>query len=262
AQAQAGDDGAHDGAHTTDHHNGKHHDDQVGAHQWRNLHDRRCQYSGKAGQCDAEAVSQGDHQRNIHAKGFHQLGVFSAGAKQRTQASFFDHEPGGEADYDGRNHNPGTVYGQVHEAQIDAPLEQCRGGVRLAGHAVETAENAFQQKSDAKGEQQPIKVVQLIEVPDQCFFQDDAEDAHEYGRHDQHDPVIEAEVGQAHPGEEGAQHVQGAVGKINDVKEAENDGEAQRQDSIKGAIDQAQQYLAQQRLNGDAEEVSHIVGDP
>ncbi|CPK48638.1 Uncharacterised protein [Bordetella pertussis] len=96
-------------------------------------------------------------------------------------------------------------------------------------------------------------MVQLVQVPQQQFFDQDAEQADHQRGEDQHDPVIEPQIGQAHPGHEGAQHVQGAVGEVDDVQQTENHGQPQREHGIERAVDQPQQQLPQQCLNGYAE---------
>ena len=83
-------DGPHDRSHAADHHHRENDDDQVGPHERRNLQHRGGQYTGKTGQGHAESVGKGDHARHIDAEGFNQLGVFGAGAQQRSQACAFE----------------------------------------------------------------------------------------------------------------------------------------------------------------------------
>ena len=66
-------------------------------------------------------------------------------------------------------------------------------------------------------------------------------------------PVIDAEMLQQEIGGKGAHHVLRAVGEIDDVEHAEDDGKPQTQQRVERAVDQAEQELAEQRLRGNAE---------
>ena len=69
--------------------------------------------------------------------------------------------------------------------------------------------------------------------------------ADEQRRHDQRDPVVDAEIIQQHPGREGAHHELRAVSEIDDVQQAEDQSQAQAEDGVKGAADQAKQQLSE-----------------
>ncbi len=78
-------------------------------------------------------------------------------------------------------------------------------------------------------------------------------------RHDQQrPPVVQAQVLHQPPGDEGAQHVLRAVGKVDDVQQAKNDGQPQAQQRVKRAIDQADQQLTD---DGGGWDVQHIHRD-
>jgi hypothetical protein len=49
------------------------------------------------------------------------------------------------------------------------------------------------------------------------------------------------------------------VGEIDDVEQAEDDGEAKAQDGIERAVDQAEQQLAEERLWRDSEKLEHVL---
>ena len=55
---------------------------------------------------------------------------------------------------------------------------------------------------------------------------------------------------QQHPGHEGAQHVLRAMREVDDVEQAEDDGQAEAQQRVERAVDQPEQELAEQRLRG------------
>jgi hypothetical protein len=100
-------------------------------------------------------------------------------------------------------------------------------------------------------------VVQFVDPAQQKPLDGRAEDPREQGRQQQHRPVVDPEVVQAHPGEHRAQHEEGTVGEVDDVQHPEDDREAQTQDGVEGAVDQAQQQLAEQHRQGNVE---HLHG--
>ena len=55
---------------------------------------------------------------------------------------------------------------------------------------------------------------------------------------------------------EGAHHVLGAVREVDDVEQAEDHREAERQQRVERAVDQPDQQLAEQRLGRDAEDLA------
>ena len=81
---------------------------------------------------------------------------------------------------------------------------------------------------------------------------DDAGCAHQQRREQQRYPVVQPQILKAEVGHKSTQHVLGAVGEVDDVQQAENHGQAQREQGIKGAIDQADQQLPEQGLGGNA----------
>ena len=61
-------------------------------------------------------------------------------------------------------------------------------------------------------------------------------------------PITDAEILQQEIGDECAHHVLRAVGEIDDVEHAEDDGKAEAQQRVERAVDQTEQQLAEQRL--------------
>jgi hypothetical protein len=96
-------------------------------------------------------------------------------------------------------------------------------------------------------------VIELVQMPKQQPLDQDAEDADEQRRHKQHQPIINAKIGQAHPRKHRSHHVESAMRKVDDVQQAKNDRQSERQHRVKRAIDQPEQQLAQQRRQRTAE---------
>ena len=74
----------------------------------------------------------------------------------------------------------------------------------------------------------------------------------------QHQPVVQAQIFQPHPGQKSTHHVQRPMGEIDDVEHAENHCQTQRQHRVERAVHQTQQQLPEQGRQGNAEKVSHL----
>jgi len=103
-------------------------------------------------------------------------------------------------------------------------------------------------------------MVEFIQPAQHGLFDRDAEGADDEWRQHQHHPVVQLVVIDADEGDEGAHHVQGAVGKVDDVQQAEDDSQAEREHRVEGAVDQPQQQLGHQGLQGDSEDFHRHQG--
>ena len=74
------------------------------------------------------------------------------------------------------------------------------------------------------------------------------------GASDQRDPVVDAELVQPIQRHERAQHVQRAVGEVDDAEQAEDDRQAQAQHRVERAVDQPEQQLAEKGLDRNPED--------
>jgi hypothetical protein len=180
--------------------------------------------------------------------------VLGAGAQVGAEARALDQEPGGQADGDGGDHDPGPVVGQDHEAEIGGAGQQLRHVVGLARDAVLAAEHAFEDQRQAEGEEQAVQRVEPVQALEHQALDDDAEDADDQRREDQRPPVVHAPGVQHDPGGEGADHVQRAVREVHDVEQAEDHREAEAEHGVERAIHQPQHQLAEEGLVGDAED--------
>ncbi|MNL47606.1 hypothetical protein D3C87_1704020 [compost metagenome] len=93
--------------------------------------------------------------------------------------------------------------------------------------------------------------------PQQAALDEHPKDTHQQRRQYQCNPVIHAQVVEPEHGDEGAQHVLGAMGEVDDPQEPENDRQAQAQQSIEGPIDQPQEQLAEQYAQRNTEYDCH-----
>ena len=123
--------------------------------------------------------------------------------------------------------------------------------------AVVVAKQSFDDDGETEGQQQPVEVVELVQMFQQQPFDQNTGRAHQ-DRHDgEGDPIIKAEMLQQQIGSERAHHVLRAVREVDDVEHAENDGKPEAKQRVKRAVDQAEQQLPEQRLRRDAENFEH-----
>ena len=95
--------------------------------------------------------------------------------------------------------------------------------------AVIVAEYALDDERKAERQQQAVQMVELIEPLQEEPLDHHADDPDHDGRHEQGEPIIEADQLQQQERHEGAHHVLGTMGEIDDVEHAEDDGKPQAQ---------------------------------
>ena len=100
-------------------------------------------------------------------------------------------------------------------------------------------------------------MVELVEPLQQEPLDQDADEADDQRREHQRRPVADAELVEQQERREGTHHVLGAVGEIDDVEHAEDDGEAEAQQRIERAVDEPEQKLPEQRRRRNAEDFEH-----
>jgi hypothetical protein len=79
---------------------------------------------------------------------------------------------------------------------------------------------------------------------------DDAGDANEHRRHDERPPVAQPCILQQKEGCEGAQHILRPMREADDVEHAEDHGQAQAEQRIEGAVDQADKERSNKACEG------------
>ena len=168
-----------------------------------------------------------------------------------------DHEPGAEADRQRGDDHPDAIVRQEHEAEILSAAQRIRQRIRQPGRAEIVAADAFNDEREAKGEQQTVEVIELVDPLQEETFDQHAGDADHDRRNHQGRPISEAGVIQQQERGERAQHVLGAVREVDDVEHAEDNGEPQAQQRVERAVDQPDQELAEQGARRDAEDRDH-----
>ncbi len=124
------------------------------------------------------------------------------------------------------------------------------------------AERAFDDERQPEGQQQAVEVVEPVEPLQEQPLDRDAGGTDQDRRQHQGGPIADVEIVEQQECREGAHHVLGAVGEIDDVQHAENDREPEAQQRIERAVDQPHQELAEQRRRRNAEDFDHECAPP
>jgi hypothetical protein len=83
-------------------------------------------------------------------------------------------------------------------------------------------------------------VIKFLQTFQEQPLDNDAGRADQNRHDDERCPIIESEILQQHIGDERAHHILRAVGEIDDIEHAENDGKPKTEQRIERAVDQAE----------------------
>src|SRR5262245_66627056 len=100
-------------------------------------------------------------------------------------------------------------------------------------------------------------MVELIKPFKKQPLDNDPGYAHDDGRNDDGPPIAQSGIEQEKVRGEGSQHVLSAVGEVDDVEHAEDDGEPQTEECVERAVDESDLQLAELGLRADAEQFEH-----
>ena len=83
---------------------------------------------------------------------------------------------------------------------------------------------------------------------EQCALDDDTQGAHHHRRQYQCQPIINLEIFEAEPCDVGADHVERAMGKIDNSEQTKNDGKPEAEHGVERPINQSEEQLSKERL--------------
>src|SRR5690349_16632864 len=105
-------------------------------------------------------------------------------------------------------------------------------------------------------------MIEFVEAREHQPLDDHAGCAYGKRRDGKRPPVIEPELVEQEPRAEGAHHVLGAVREVDDVQQSEDHRQAEREQRIERAVDEADQQLPEQGLGRNAEDFAHAPAIP
>src|SRR5262249_7010777 len=127
------------------------------------------------------------------------------------------------------------------------------------GGTEEIPKDALDDEREAERQQQPVKMIEVLQALEEQALDDHAEDADNDRRDDNRPPVAEPQVLQQEKRREGTHHVLGAVGEVDHIQHPEEDREPEAKQGVERAVDQSEQQLTEQRLRWNAEDLEHDV---
>src|SRR5581483_12186198 len=116
------------------------------------------------------------------------------------------------------------------------------------------AGNALNDQGQAERQQKTVEMVESVKPLQKAAFDEDAENADDQRRDDQRRPIADARIKEEEIGRERPQHVLGAMGEVDDVEHAENDGESETEQRVKRSVDQPDEKLTKKRRRRNAED--------
>jgi hypothetical protein len=116
------------------------------------------------------------------------------------------------------------------------------------------AEDALDDQGHAERQQEPVEVIEVVQRLEHGALDGDADQTDDDGCDQQRPPVAQARPLQAEVRGEGAHHVLGAVGEVDDIEQAEDHREPEAEQRVEGAVDQPDEELTEQRLGRHAED--------
>src|SRR5262249_37658247 len=119
--------------------------------------------------------------------------------------------------------------------------------------------DALDDEREAERQQQSIKMIEVLQALEEQALDDHADDADNDRRNDDRPPVAEPQVLQQEKRGEGAQHVLGAVGKVDHVQHPEDHREPETEQGVERAVDKSEQQLPEQSLRRNAKNLEHEV---
>jgi hypothetical protein len=141
-----------------------------------------------------------------------------------------------------------VVMQMASEAQVLHALQALWDRIRQARRAELVMEGALEDESEPESKQQAVQVIQLVETREHEPLDHHTQRAHDEWRDDERPPVPQPRLVQQEVRHEGADHVLGAVGEVDDVQEPEDDREPQGKERVERPVDQADQQLPEECL--------------
>ena len=115
-----------------------------------------------------------------------------------------------------------------------------------------SSKHALDDQHQSEGQQHPVEVVQAIQVTQQQPLNEHSCQSDGKRRHQQRNPISDADPRQQHPGHESSNHELSAVQEVDHIEQAEDDCQAKAQHGVERPVHQTQQKLTHERICGDA----------
>src|SRR5215475_2559296 len=224
-------------------------DDEGGGEDFRphgRMHagDRRQQHAGKAGEADPEGGNRRHVGRQRDAERADHVGILHAGPHHPAERGAIDDEPrrrhGGGGNR--QDHQPIARVDEVADQDLAAQFRRDRERQRRG--AEHDAQALLDHHGEAEGEQQAEDRIRAVEAAEQQALDHDADDADDDRRDYERAGKADA-AGEQH-GQIGTDGVKPAMGEIDDAAEREDEGQAERDEQVISADQEAVENLLEE----------------
>ena len=224
------DKGADDAAEAADHDHDEHFDDDAQVHGVMHGIARDLQRAAERREEDADGEHRGEQPFLIDAERCDHVAVLRRGAHQNAPAGALEQKVE-DAEHDRAEHDQEQIVGRdILAEEIDRALEAGRAAADQIVRAPDQHHEVLHHQRQAEGGEQLEQFRRMIDPAQQHHLDQHAEDGDDKGGDDDAAPKAER-AGKALGQRErdiGADHVEGAMGEIDDAGDAEDDREAGR----------------------------------
>ena len=191
---------------------------------------RNLQRAAKRREEDAERKHASEQPFLIDAQRRHHVAVLGRGAHQHAPSRALEHQPE-NAEHDGPEHDQEQVVARdVLAKETDRALEPRRTRADQVARSPSPHHEVFNHQREAEGREQLEQLRRMIDPPQQDHLDDHADDRDDQRRGNDAAPEAER-AGEAlgqRESDVGTEHIEGAVGEIDDPRHAKNDRQARR----------------------------------
>ena len=168
----------------------------------------------------------------------------------------------GETDDDGEDAREDRVDREVDAADRHLAAETRGDLVGQPGDAVALLDRLDDDEREAEGEQEVVERVELEQPSHEQALHEHPEAEHD-DRHDHEGrPEADAQLGEQHRCDDGAEHVAGAVREVDDPEHAEDDGQAECGQCVEATGREALQRVLDECAHVARSGSSRGVGQP
>ena len=224
------DKGADDAAEAADHHDHEHVDDDAQVHGVMHGVARNLQRAAERREKDAEREHAGEQPFLIDAERRHHVAILGRGADQHAPARALEQQPQ-QPEHDRTERDQEQIVARnILAEEIDRALESRRAAAQQIARPPDQHHQILDHQGQAERRQQLKQFGRVIDPPQQHHFDQHADHGDDQRRGDDAAPKSDR-AGKSLGQRErhiGAEHVERAMGEIDDPRHAEDDRQARR----------------------------------
>ena len=224
------DKGAGDAAQPADHHHHEHVDDDAQVHGMMHGIARDLQRAAERGEKDPEREHAGEQPFLIDAECGHHVAVLGRGTHQHAPARSLEHQPQGR-EHDRAEPDQEQIVGRhILAEKINRALESRRASAQQIARPPDQHHDILDHQRQAERRQQLKQFRRVIDASQQHHFDEHADHSDDQRRGDDAAPKTDR-AGKTFGQRErriGAEHVERAMGEIDDARHAEDDRQTRR----------------------------------